>query len=215
MKQIIIAIILLACVFVIKKLSNEEKSDSKNTDDTNTTAKDFTNIEDIRDGIIYTKDGTIHMFLKIPAISVDLLSNNEQLNLTRNLTNSLKAIDFRWKFIALSRPIDIAPIISKLNDKLYDFTDNLNEASAMQRELLKKEIMVMTNFGISGEVVERKFFVTIWNTNNDKEDLKIKAKKLIEAFNDVKIGADYTTRAETIKFINMFNQIHCYNLQIL
>lgn len=76
------------------------------------TAQQFINVKDIRDKYLYTRGGMVFIYLRIHAISIDLYSKSEKNVLIKTLTAELSDIQYPFKFMALSRPVDISPLIT-------------------------------------------------------------------------------------------------------
>ena len=71
----------------------------------------------------------------------------------------LSSAQYPFQLLAVSRPVDISPLLSELSATLTSSSD------VKQKELLKQEIVEMGAFALSGEVVERQFYIKIWDTN--------------------------------------------------
>ncbi|MGV2794918.1 hypothetical protein GNF78_17090, partial [Clostridium perfringens] len=115
-------IMLLLClvgggaVFFYLNMSNRKK---KATSDTKQqTAHEFINVKDIRGHYLYTLDGLVLCFLKVFPVSIDLLSKSEKQHFINMLTAELSTVQYPFKFIAVSRPVDISPVISQLTSLL-------------------------------------------------------------------------------------------------
>ena len=116
------------------------------------TAQQFINIKDSQDKYLYTRDGMIFVYLRIHAISIDLFSKSEKNVLIKTLTAELSDIQYPFKFLALSRPVDISPLITEMGDML-------KEAEEKRKEILRQEILQMGSYALSGEIVERQFYM--------------------------------------------------------
>lgn len=116
------------------------------------TAQEFINVRDIQDRYLYTTDGMLLTFVRLHSISIDLYSRAEKNSLIRQLTAELSDIQYPFKFLAVSRPVDISPVIT-------DMQSMLKEADDRRKELLRQEILQMSGFALSGEIVERQFYV--------------------------------------------------------
>ena len=103
------------------------------------TAQAFINVKDIRDRFLYTRDGCVFLYIRLHSISIDLYSISEKNTLIRTLTAELSDIQRPFKFLAVSRPVDISPVIQEM-------TELLSEAGEKQKELLKQEIMQMSGY---------------------------------------------------------------------
>lgn len=65
--------------------------------------------------------------------------------------------------MAVSRPVDISPLIA-------DMQSMLREAGEKQKELLRQEILQMSGYALSGEIVERQFYISIWEKQEDRAE---------------------------------------------
>ena len=142
------------------------------------TAQDFVNIVDIKDHFLYTKDNYVMSYFKIQPISIELLSEREKESLCNMLTAELSSLNEPFKFIAISRPVDISSLISEYTELLHNSTDQI------QKTLLRKEIYEMNDYALSGEVVERQFYIVLWQKYYDgvEEDLIKRVKDFIRRF---------------------------------
>lgn len=124
------------------------------------TAQEFINVEDIRGKYLYTTDGLVLAFVRIYQINIDLYSKAEKSILIRQLTAELSDLQYPFKFLAVSRPVDISPVITEMQTMLKGAGDR-------RRELLQQEILQMAGYSMSGEIVERQFYVSFWEQVGD------------------------------------------------
>ena len=164
------------------------------------TAQEFINVKDIRDQYLYTNDGIVLMFLRLPAISIDLYSKAEKKNLIKQLTAELSGIQYPFKFLAVSRPIDISPLIS-------DMQGMLKTADDVRKELLRQEILEMSGYALSGEIVERQFYISIWEKYEEgiEKELARKTALLGEKFSVNGIHCESLKEKEIIRLMNIVN----------
>jgi len=164
------------------------------------TAQDFINVKDVRDKCLYTKDGLVLVYLRIHAISIDLYSKAEKNSLIKQLTAELSDIQYPFKFMAVSRPVDISPIIGDLQFMLKDAADK-------RKELLHKEILQMSSYALSGDIVERQFYISIWEKYEDgvEKDLHKRLALLAEKFTTNGIGCETLADKEIVRFLNLVN----------
>ena len=164
------------------------------------TAQQFINVRDVKDRYLYTKDGLVLAFLRIHAISIDLYSRAEKNTLIKQLTAELSDIQYPFKFIAVSRPVDISPLIS-------DMQGMLKTADDKRKELLRQEILQMSSFALSGEIVERQFYISVWDRYEDgvEKDLLKRASLLAEKFTSNGTGCDILTEKEIVRLLNLVN----------
>jgi len=197
-------IILLLCLFgggaVLFLLRAGKRRTQPITDQAVQTAQQFINVKDIRDHFLYTTNNWMLTYLRIFPISLDLLSLTEKKLLIRKLTAELSSIRFPFKFLAVSRPVDLSPLIT-------DLSSLLPSADAMQKELLRQEIQEMNSFAQSGEIVERQFYLTLWQRQEQgsERDLLEKAKRLVQHFEDAGIHVQLLKQQEIVRLCNLVN----------
>ena len=174
-----------------KPVANEENAAMQ-------TAQEFINIKDIKDRFLYTKDGMTLIFLRLHAISIDLYSKSEKSVLIKQLTAELSDIQYPFKFMAVSRPVDISPLIN-------DLTAMLKNSDEKRKELLRQEILQMSSYALSGEIVERQFYISLWDKYEDgiEKDIYKRAALLAEKFTTNGIGCEVIGEKEIVRLINL------------
>ena len=152
------------------------------------TANEFVNVKDIRGSFLYTRDGMALAYLKIFPIS-------------KQLTASLSSGQYPFQLLAVSRPVDISPLMAELSSTLTSSSD------IKQKELLKHEIVEMGGFALSGEVVERQFYIKIWDRTVDgvERDLLQKLKYLSGYFADCGIQTEILEQQDIVRLCNLVN----------
>lgn len=169
------------------------------------TAQQFINVADIRDKCLYTCDGMVFTYLRIQPVSIDLYSNGEKNTLIKTLTAELSDIQYPFKFMAMSRPVDIAPLVGELSDML-------KEAEDERKELLRQEILQMGSFALSGEIVERQFYIALWEYADETDtagvagrSLQKRAALLCEKFAAGDIVCSVLGEKEIVRLLNLVN----------
>jgi type IV secretory pathway VirB4 component len=164
-------------------------------------AQDFVNIIDIKDNFLYTKDGYIMSYFKIQPISIELLSEREKENLCNMLTAELSSINEPFKFIAISRPVDISGLLEEYTELLHNSNDHI------QKELLRKEIYEMNDYVLSGEVVERQFYIVLWQKYHEdvESNLLKKTKEFIKRFDSCGINCTLLNEGEIVGLCSLVN----------
>lgn len=164
------------------------------------TAQEFINVKDIRDKYLYTRDGFVLVYLNVHAVSIDLFSKAEKNSLIRQLTAELSDLQYPFKFMAVSRPVDISPLINELQSMIKEADEN-------RKELLRQEILQMSSFALTGEIVERQFFISLWDKYEDggEKELYKRALLLAEKFTSSGIGCDILKEKEIVRLLNLVN----------
>lgn len=164
-------------------------------------AQDFVNIVDIKDNFLYTKDSYIMSYFKIQPISIELLSETEKENLCNTLTAELSSVNEPFKFIAISRPVDISGLLEEYTQLLH------NSHNHIQKELLRKEIYEMNDYALSGEVVERQFYIVLWQKYHEdvESELLKKTKEFIKRFESCGIDCTLLKEGEIVGLCSLVN----------
>ena len=101
----------------------------------------------------------------------------------------------------MDHPVDISPLLSELSATLTSSSD------VKQKELLKQEIVEMGAFALSGEVVERQFYIKIWDRVSDgvERELLQKLKLLGGYFSDSGIQTEILQQQDIVRLCNLVN----------
>ena len=83
----------------------------------------------------------------------------------------------------------------------------LKEAEDKRKELLRQEILQMGGFALSGEIVERQFYIALWEKQEEgiERDLLKRASLLCEKFATGGVACDILTEKEIVRLINLVN----------
>ncbi|MBN4069916.1 hypothetical protein JYU11_03305 [bacterium AH-315-G05] len=204
--DIIVPIVLIVLSLVSGVIMLIYKNRSKKTKDAKLSAKqvlanEFINVLDIKDRFLYTRDGQIIVYIKISPISIDLFSDAEKEQMCKVITAELSSIRRPFKFLAVSRPIDISPLINEYTELLAETTNQ------KQKELLRSEIMVVSSYATSGEVIERQFYIMLWDKYKgdiEKEILK-EADEFVSKLASGNISSDVLREREIVRLCNLIN----------
>ncbi len=204
--QITIAVITVvigaAFLFFFKKSENKRRvpSDEEREATAQKTAQDFVNARDISDKCLYTLDNMIFAYIRIEGLCLELYSRQEQKMLCRKLTSELSSIRYPYKYISVSRPVDISK-------SLQEYSELHATAEGGRRQLLKKEMQELAEMVMSGETLERQHYISIWgNTKKDDErDLIKRAEELAKKFSENGVFAEVLERREIVRLCNLVN----------
>lgn len=189
---------------MIFRKANKQKENTKED-----SVQRFVNVIDIKDKFLYTRDGYIISYIQVPSIDINLLSEREKRNKANTLTAEFSAIDKIIKFLAISRPVDISPLLSEYQ-QIYSTTSNLK-----QKELLRYEMQSISNFALSGEIVERQFYIMIWEKYQKgiEMDINKRAMEIISMFESASIKANILTEKDIVRLCNLINNPTFVNLE--
>lgn len=165
------------------------------------TANTFINVRDVRGSILYTRDGQIICFICMQPVSIELLSYRELYNFLRVLTAELSSERKTFKFLTIPRPVDINHQIAELMRIRSESGD------AIQRGLLKNEILTMSGFALSGDVMERQFYFMLWEAKrpDNEKDLLKRAADFIVKLGNSGVRAELCAQGSIVQLLNQVN----------
>ena len=118
-------------------------------------AQDFVPIKEIRDGIVITDDGNLHMVLMASSLNFALRSAEEQEAITSQYQNFLNSLDFSVEIFIQSRRLNIEPYLESLRET----------ERAQTNELLKIQtreyIEFVRNFVETTKIVTKNFYIVV------------------------------------------------------
>ena len=187
----------------MKYKKNKSKTSESNT------AQEFINVKDIKNNFLYTLDGYVMTYININPISIELLSEREKEHLEISITAEFRNLNKPFKFIAVSRPVDISGLLEDYK-KIISETDD-----QVQKVLLRKEIYVMSDYALSGEVLQRKFYIMLWEKykNGIENELLKRTKDFSKRFENNNIKCSILERFEIITVLNLINNPHYESLE--
>lgn len=212
MKPIISIIMIIVCLIgggalVFIRKDKRKSKEILNKDEH--TANEFVNVKDIKDRFLYTRDGQIIMYIKINPISIDLFSEREKKQLNKTLTAELSSEQKPFKFLAVSRPVDISPLINEYTQIIASTSDH------KQKDLLRNEMMVMSNYALSGDVVERQFYIMLWEKYEEgvERDLSKRCYEFIAKFESGSIRCEILKEQDIVRLCNLINNPAYSNIE--
>lgn len=115
----------------------------------------FLEVQDIKEGILILKNGSIRGILMVSSINFALKSEDEQTAIIYAFQNFLNSLDFFCQIVIQSRNINITPYLDSLKDLEEKQTNELlREQTASYREFIK-------NMVVGDMVMTKNFYVVI------------------------------------------------------
>ena len=96
----------------------------------------YVDVEEIKDGVIVLKNGSLRAILLVSSINFDLKSTEEQDGIINQYQGFLNSVDFPIQILISSRRIDLTPYLEFLKDK----------EQHQMNELLRLQISEYQNF---------------------------------------------------------------------
>lgn len=109
-------------------------------------------IKDIKNSLVYRKDGFILSAISVEPVNLNLLSLNERKRRVNRLEEVFNGIDYSFQIFSIGKPVDLDNYIAELDFK------RSNTESAIKKNILsiyKKQAVLKAT---SGEALDRHFY---------------------------------------------------------
>lgn len=203
MDIIILAVIIVICLGGYLAFRHFDKKNKPNIDRSSIaekTAQDFVNVVDLGDNCLYTVDGLICAYIKIEGVALELYNEND-LKLSSNaIAHGLSKIRHPWKYISVSRPVDVQRTLQIYND-LY------THSSGGKRALLKQEMLELAEMVERGDTLERQHYMMIWGKQEHEKpnDINKRAAEIVGIFNEGGIKSQICDKSQIAELCNLVN----------
>ncbi len=105
----------------------------------------YVDVEEVRNGIIVLKNGSLRAVLMVSSINFDLKSTDEQDAIIGQYQNFLNSVDFPLQIIINSRKLNIKPYLEYLKDKGNEITNELLRLQLSEYVDFIKNLTEVTN----------------------------------------------------------------------
>lgn len=155
-------------------------------------AQEFVPIEEVKNGVVVLKDGSLRMVLMTSSHNLALKSEEEQKAILQQFQNFLNSLDFSLQIFTQSRELDIRPYITLLEERkkeqpsdlmkiqvseyinfIKKFTDSVN--------IMKKTFFIVVPYSPTVLGSQKGFFGKILPGNKQKDDTKNQQERFEEA----------------------------------
>lgn len=132
--------------------------------DTASSTQRYVDVEEIRDGVVVLKNGSLRSILLVSSLNFDLKSAEEQDAIILQYQNFVNSLDFPLQILVSSRRFDIRPYIELLKEK----------ENHQKNELLRLQISEYQNFIKSlaevSNIMSKLFYIIVpFSPIEDKE----------------------------------------------
>jgi len=90
-----------------------------------TSTQKYVDVEEVRDGVVILKDGSLRAALLVSSINFDLKATEEQDSVINQYQNFLNSLDFPIQILISSRKLNIAPYLNYLKKRETELTNEL------------------------------------------------------------------------------------------
>jgi len=118
-------------------------------------AQDFVPIQEVRNGVIIMKDGSMRIILIASSLNLALKSSDEQAAVILQFQNFLNSLDFSVQIFIQSRRYDIRPYIALLEERERD---QLNDLLKIQT---REYINFIKSFTETTNIMTKNFFIVV------------------------------------------------------
>ena len=115
----------------------------------------YVDVEEVRDGVIILKDGSLRAVLLVSSINFDLKATEEQDSIISQYQNFLNSLDFPIQIMISSRKLNINPYLDYLRKKGTELT---NELLSLQLEEYRNFIKNLTDVS---SIMSKFFYVVV------------------------------------------------------
>lgn len=115
----------------------------------------FVPLEEVRDGIVVLKDGSMRAIMMVSSINFALKSQDEQQAILAQFQNFLNTLDFSIQFYVQSRELDIAPYLELLASRE---AGQINDLMKIQ---LREYMTFIREFTTEADIMAKSFFVIV------------------------------------------------------
>ncbi len=118
-------------------------------------AQSFVPIQEVRDGIVVLKDGTMRTILLVSSVNFELKSVDEQQSILAQFQNFLNSLDFSVQIFLQSRKLDIRPYLALLQGRIE------NQVNDLMKIQVKEYMQFVKKFTEDNNIMTKNFFVVI------------------------------------------------------
>ncbi len=151
----------------------------------------FVPIQEVRDGIIILKDGSMRAILMASSINFALKSEDEQKSVIFQFQNFLNSLNFDIQIFVQSRNLDIRPYVSLLQERLKLQTDDLMKIQ------VREYIEFVRSFTEQANIMTKRFFIVVPYTPLSANITKAKSSFFSFKKEDTKVAIQNDAFAES------------------
>jgi type IV secretory pathway VirB4 component len=118
-------------------------------------SQEFVPIQEVRDGVIIVKDGSLRSIVMASSLNFALKSSDEQQSIIYQFQNFINSLDFPVQFFIQSKKLDIRPYLNLLEDRYKEQTIEL------MRIQTREYIEFIRAFVENTNIMTKSFFVVV------------------------------------------------------
>lgn len=168
------------------------------------TANQYTNVKDIREQFLYTKNGYLMCYVKVHKFNIDLLKREERRGKSNQLASSFEGDKKGFVYVSYPREIDLDNYKNNIKEHYQ------NEENIGIRNILQILLENANQLSTSGENYEHQHFIKLWSyigrreLREVKQELLQRAVSFVKRYDAVGIRTEILNSAEIIKMCNLY-----------
>ncbi|MGC9611180.1 MAG: hypothetical protein ABSE68_03130 [Minisyncoccia bacterium] len=118
-------------------------------------SQQFVPIKEIKNGVIYLKNGSLRQILIVSGINFELKSEAEQNLILSGFQNFLNALDFAVQFFIHSRKVNVDNYLAKMDERRKE------EKNDLLKIQIEEYASFIRNFVDQNAIISKSFFVVV------------------------------------------------------
>lgn len=120
-----------------------------------TATQDFIPIKDIKDDLVFLKDGTVNLVLTTSAVNFGLLFETEQISIIESFAGLLNSLSFPIQIVILSNRLDVSSYLRTLNQAIT------LQTNPKLKELTHHYLKFVESIIKEKNVLDKKFYISL------------------------------------------------------
>ena len=117
--------------------------------------QEFVELQEVRDGVVFLKNGALRQLLMVSGVNFDLKSETEQDLMTYAYQNLLNALNFSIQIFIHSRRLNIESYLQKLQER------HTQETNGLLKTQIAEYIEFIKSFVANNAIMDKSFFVVV------------------------------------------------------
>ena len=117
--------------------------------------QDLVTLKDVRDGVLYLKNGGLRRILLVGGVNFDLKSEEEQGLILGSFQNFLNVLDFPVQFFVHSRKVDVKDYLEKIRARKDE------ERSELLKIQIEEYVTFIRSFVEENAIIHKAFFIVV------------------------------------------------------
>lgn len=161
----------------------------------------YINVLDIKNDILYTKNGYIFKYIKLEPINIGTKSKEDIKSLIRNLSSafSTNKENEPISFFKINKSININSLITDYRE-LYESTENL-----IRRKLLRLSSSYLHKYATGNIETQNEYYMVVFlKYKNNEKELEEKINTYIEKFKGAGINTNILNTEDIVRLCSIF-----------